>query len=175
MATQIDRESKRRGASADPAQERTAPLTWEEQELEAYEPKRAKAVEEKRKAAAKAALLLRQLPHQWNALREIVNIRCESLNAKAGRTILRSVGPQQDRLEIRREDDSQMEVRFDAASKKVTFSGKAFGYDREYELIVQSYGDSDTTVWYSQASLATEQPDEIAKTMLATFLRADES
>lgn len=175
MATQTVRDSKPRGAAPDAAPEKAVPLTWEEQELDAYEPKRAKAVEEKRKAAAKAALLLRQLPHQWNALREIVNIRCESLNAKAGRTILRSVGPQQDRLEIRREDDSSMEVRFEAASRKVTFSGRAFGYDREYELIVQPYDGTDITVWYSQASLATEQPDEIVKSMLATFLRADES
>src|SRR5260370_41184570 len=124
MITQSDRYSKRRGAAPDPAKEKAVPLTWEEQELEAYEPKRAKAVEEKRKAAAKADLLTRQLPHQWRALREIVNIRCESLNAKAGRMILLSVDPQQDRLEIRREDDSKMEVRFEAASRKVTFSGK---------------------------------------------------
>ena len=151
------------------------PATWEEEELAAYEPKRAKFVEETRQAAAKAALLARQLPHQWKALREILMIRCESLNAKAGRTILRPAAPDPDTLEIRREDDSKIVVHFEAAKKKVTFSGKAFGYDREYELIVPTFGAADTTVWYNQSTLATDQPDDIAKTMLGVFLRAEES
>ena len=44
--------------------EKKVPLTWEEEELAFYEPKRNVVVEEKRKADARAALLLRQLPHQ---------------------------------------------------------------------------------------------------------------
>ncbi len=140
MVSPPDRDLKRRSSAPSPlpATEKVVPATWEEEELAAYEPKRAKFVEETRQAAAKAALLARQLPHQWKALREIV-------------------------------------VHFEAAKKKVTFSGKAFGYDREYELIVPTFGAADTTVWYNQSTLATDQPDDIAKTMLGVFLRAEES
>ena len=53
-------------------EKKKVPATWEEEELENYEPKRSKAVEIKRKADARAALLVRQLPHQWNALREVI-------------------------------------------------------------------------------------------------------
>jgi hypothetical protein len=176
MNPQPDRDSKRRSVAPliDPANSKGEALTWEEEELATYEPKRAKALEESRLAVAKAELLLRQLPQQWKALREVITIRCESLNARAGRTILRSTVPDPDRLEIRREDESKMEVHFEPDKKRVTFSGKAFGYDREYELIVQSYGGVDSTIWFSQATLAPEHPDDIAKSMIATFLRAEE-
>jgi HEAT repeat protein len=173
MSIQTERDPQRRGAAA-AAPVRTEPLTWEEEELAAYEPKRTKAVEEQQRAAAMAALLQRQLPLQWKALREIINIRCESINAKAGRAILRSVDPNPDHMEIRREDDQKIEVLFEPEKKQVTFSGKAFGYNREYELIVQTYDFVDTTVWFSKGTLATEQPDYIAKSMLSVFLRADE-
>src|SRR5579863_9750426 len=91
------------GAAA--PEKKKVPLTWEEEELENYEPKRVKAVEVKTRADARAALLVRQLPYQLNALREVISIRCESVNTRAGRTVLRSVNPDQQRLEIRREDD----------------------------------------------------------------------
>ena len=178
MAPPADRESKRRSSTAQPLPPPPPPpkpLTWEEEELAVYEPKRAKAVEERRIAAEKAALLDRDLPHQWHSLREIVLIRCESINSKAGRVILHLVDPREDYLEIRREDESKMEVRFEEARKKVTFFGKGFGYEREYELIVQSFGELNSTIWFSHASLTNEQPDEIAKAMIATFLRAEES
>jgi hypothetical protein len=173
MPTHTERETQRRGGPP-PAPVRTEPLTWEEEELAAYEPKRAKAVEEQQRAATVAALLDRQLPLQWKALREIINIRCESVNARAGRAILHSVDPNPDHLEIRREDNQKIEVLFEADKKQVTFSGKAFGYNREYELIVQTHDFIDTTVWFSKGTLATEQPDYIAKSMLSVFLRADE-
>lgn len=176
MATSPDRDSKRRSGATAPeqAKEKPVPLTWEEEELVAYEPKRVKALEEKRRAEAKVALLARQLPFQWKALREILKIRCESLNTKAGRTILRTVEPDNYHLEIRREDDSKIDIQFDLEKKKVTFTGKALVYDREYELIVQSYNNVDSTVWYSHATLANEQPDDLAKSMIGNLLRAEQ-
>ena len=79
---------------------------------------------------ARAALLLKQLPHQWNALREVIAIRCESVNNKARRTVLRVAAPDNSRLEIRREDDQLIVLQFEPEKKKVTFSGKALGFDR---------------------------------------------
>ncbi|MGC1424681.1 MAG: hypothetical protein WA815_20160 [Terracidiphilus sp.] len=155
-------------------EKKKVPATWEEEELENYEPKRSKAVEIKKKADARAALLVRQLPHQLNALREVIAIRCESVNTRAGRTVLRSVNPDRERLEIRREDDMGFVMQFDPEKKKVRFSGKVLGFDREYELVVQTQDDVDSTAWFSQTTLATEQTDDLAKAMISTLLRFDQ-
>jgi hypothetical protein len=120
------------------------------------------------------ALLARQLPLQWKALREILVIRCESVNARARRTVLRAFAQGQDCLEIRREDDSKIQISFETEKKKVTFSGQVLVYDREYELIVLTYNEVDTTVWYSHATLANEQPDDLAKSMISILLRSDQ-
>ena len=159
---------------SDEPEKKKVPLTWEEEELESYEPKRAKAVEVKKRADARAALLVRQLPYQLNALREVISIRCESVNTKAGRTVLRSVDPDRNRLEIRREDDMGFVMQYDPERKKVCFSGKVLGFDREYELVVQTYDDVDSTAWFSQTTLATEQTDDLAKAMISTLLRFDQ-
>jgi hypothetical protein len=175
MSHPLDRDSKIRARTQAPVPAAVPkPPTWEEEELASYEPKRAKALEERRIATAKADLLTRELPHQWKALREIVLIRCESINARAGRLILRTADMREDFLEIQREDESKMEVRFEEARKRVTFFGKGFGYEREFELVVQSFGAIDQTGWFSQTTLTHEQPDEIAKAMISTFLRAEE-
>jgi hypothetical protein len=158
---------------SDPGKRRT-PLTWEEEELEFYEPKRTKAVEVKRRADARAEMLLRELPFQWNALREVISIRCESLNTKAGRTVLRSVNPDRNRLEIRREDGLGIVMQFDPEKKKVSFTGKVLGFDREYELIVETRDDVDSTAWYSLTALATEATDDLAKSMISVLLRFEQ-
>lgn len=160
--------------SAPAPPERKVASCWEEEELENYEPKRAVAVEIKRKADARAALLLRQLPHQWDALCEVISIRCESINTKAGRSVLRGAMPDPNRLEIRREDEQGFVMQFDAEKKKVKFTGKALGFDREYELIVQTRDEVDSTVWFSVTTLSTEQTDDLAKTMISMLLRFDQ-
>jgi hypothetical protein len=156
------------------APEKKRPLTWEEEELENYEPKRTVAVEVKRKADARAALLIRQLPHQWNALCEIFSIRCESVNTKASRTVLRGAMPDPNRLEIRREDDQGFLVEFDPDKKKIVFTGKVLGFERVYELVVQERDGVDATAWFSQTTLLTEQTDDLAKGMISTLLRFDQ-
>src|SRR5579863_3991488 len=156
------------------APEKKRILTWEEEELENYEPKRAVAVEVKLKADARAALLLRQLPHQWSALCEIMSIRCESVNTKAGRTVLRGAMPDPNRLEIRREDEQGFVVQFDPEKKKVAFNGKVLGFERIYELVVQERDGVDATAWFSQTTLLTEQTDDLAKGMISTLLRFDQ-
>jgi hypothetical protein len=118
--------------------------------------------------------LIRQLPHQWNALREVISIRCESLNTKAARTILRSVNPDQNRLEIRREDEMGIVMQFDPERKRVSFTGKVLGFDREYELIVQTHDDVDSTAWFSLTTLANEQTDDLAKYMISILLRFEQ-
>jgi hypothetical protein len=150
------------------------PLTWEEEELAFYEPKREVAVEVKRKADARAAMILHQLPHQWNALREVISIRCESINTKAGRVVLRAIAADKNRLEVRREDDHGFAMLFDPDRKKITFTGKVLGYDREYELIVQTRDDVDTTAWFSSTTLTTEQTDALAKTMISVLMRFEQ-
>jgi len=150
------------------------PLTWEEEELAFYEPKRSVAMEAKRKADARAALLLRQLPHQWNALREVFAIRCESINTKAGRVVLRPSAPDRQRMEILREDDQGISLLFDPEKKKVTFSGKALGFDRHYELIVVTRDDVDSTAWFSSTTLTTDQTDDLAKTMISVLMRFEQ-
>jgi hypothetical protein len=157
-----------------PINGKPVPLTWEEEELAAYEPKREKAVEDKTRSDARAELLARQLPLQWKALREIMTIRCESLNDKAGRTVLRATSTNLDSLDIIREDGMKIELMFDSAIKKIKFSGKVLGYDREYELAVQTLNGVDTTAWYSPTTLSTEQPDDLAKLMISLLLRADQ-
>ena len=154
--------------------EKKIPLTWEEEELAFYEPKRSVAVEVKRKADARAALLQRQLLHQWNALREVIAIRCESINAKAGRLVLRPSAPDQDRMEVRREDDQGFFMQFDQAKRKVTFSGKPLGFSREYELIVTTRDDVDSIAWFSSTSLTTEQTDDLSKAMISTLMRFEQ-
>jgi hypothetical protein len=154
--------------------EKKVPLTWEEEELAFYEPKRSVAVEVKRKADARAALLLRQLPHQWNALREVIAIRCESVNTKAGRVVLRPSAPDKNRMEVRREDDHGFFMQFDEEKKRVTFSGKPLGFDRHYELIVVTRDDVDSTAWFSSTTLTTDQTDELAKTMISVLLRFEQ-
>lgn len=153
---------------------RKVPLTWEEEELAFYEPKRTVAVEVKRKADAREALLRHQLPFQWNALREVISIRCESVNTKAKRTVLRAIPVDKSRLEVRREDDQYFTMQFDPDKRKVTFSGKALGYDRDYELIVQTRDDVDTTAWFSSTTLTTDQTDDLSKTMISVLLRFEQ-
>ena len=160
-------------AANGPAAKR-APLTWEDEELAFYEPRRSVAAAEKRRADEKAALLIRQLPLQWNALREVISIRCESLNAKAGRTILRSVDPDRNRLEIRREDDEGFVMLFNPENKRVTFTGKPLGFEREYELTVQTRNDVDSTAWFSRTTLATEETEDVAKYMVSALLRFEQ-
>jgi hypothetical protein len=155
-------------------EKKKVPLTWEEEELENYEPKRVKAVEVKKRADARAAMLVRQLPHQLNALREVIAIRCDSVNTKAGRVVLRSVNPDANRLEIRREDEMGFVMQFHPDRKKVVFSGKVLGFDREYELAVQTHDDVDSTAWFSHTTLATEQTDDLAKQLISTLLRFEQ-
>ena len=154
--------------------EKKVPLTWEEEELAFYEPKRTVAVEVKRKADSRAALLLRQLPHQWNALREVISIRCESINTRAGRTVLRVDGSDSNRFILRREDDQGFSMHFDPEKKKVTFSGKPLGFDREYELVVVTRDDVDTTAWFSSTTLTTEQTDDLSKAMISVLMRFEQ-
>jgi hypothetical protein len=128
----------------------------------------------KRKADGRAALLLRQLPHQWSALREVISIRCESINTKAGRTVLRILAPDPNLFEVRREDEQGFLMRFDPEKKKVTFSGKVLGFDREYELIVVTRDDVDTTAWFSSTTLTTDQTDDLSKAMISVLMRFDQ-
>lgn len=158
-------------SSATEKPEKKVPLTWEEEELAFYEPKRSVAVEEKRKADARAALLLRQLPHQWKALCEVISIRCESINKRAGRVVLRPAATEQNSFEVRREDDHGFFMKFDPEKKKVVFSGKPLGFSREYELIVVTRDDVDTTAWFSSTTLTTEQTDDLSKAMISILLR----
>jgi hypothetical protein len=150
-------------------------MGWEEEELAIYEPKRKKAVEVKRLADARAQLLNQQLPLQWKTLREIFIIRCESVNAKAKRTILRSIDPNVDRLDIRRENDSKIEGRFDASLKKVHFKSDAFAIEREYTLVITTYNNVDAVAWFCTQTEVAEGPDEIVKFLLSSFLRAEQS
>jgi len=101
-------------------------------------------------------------------------IRCESINDKAGRVVLRAVSPNLDSLEISREDGLKIELQFDSVTRKIKFAGKVLGYDREYELSVQSLNGVDSTAWYSPTTLSTEQPDDLAKLMISLLLRADQ-
>ena len=154
--------------------EKKVPLTWEEEELAFYEPKRNVAVDAKRKADARAALLQRQLMHQWKALCEVIAIRCESINTKASRVVLRPSAPDQTHFEVRREDDHGFFMEFDPEKKKVKFSGKPLGFSREYELIVVTRDEIDTTAWFSSTTLTTEQTDDLSKAMISTLLRFEQ-
>jgi len=154
--------------------EKKVPLTWEEEELAFYEPKRSVALDAKRKADARAALLQRQLLHQWNALREVIAIRCESINTKAGRVVLRPSAPDPYRMEVRREDDQGFFMQFDQEKKKVTFSGKPLGFSRDYELIVVTRDDVDSTAWFSTTTLSTDQTDELSKAMISVLMRFEQ-
>lgn len=174
IAKRIAEVTKPEDATASAKPEKKVPLTWEEEELAFYEPKRSVAVEVKRKADARAALLQRQLPHQLNALREVISIRCDSINTKAGRTVLRVISTDPNRCEVRREDDQGFSMQFDAARKKVIFSGKPLGFDREYELVVVTHNDVDSTAWFSSTTLTTDQTDELTKTMLSVLMRFEQ-
>ena len=151
--------------------EKKVPLTWEEEELAFYEPKRSVAVDEKRKADARAALLLRQLPYQWKALCDVITIRCESINKRAGRPVLKPASPDTNQFEVRREDSEGVFLKFDPEKKKVVFSGKPLGFSREYELIVVTRDEVDTTAWFSSTTLTTEQTDDLSKAMISVLLR----
>jgi hypothetical protein len=172
IARRIAEVTKPTGSEEKPA--KRVPLTWEEEELAFYEPKRTVAVEVKRKADARETLLQHQLPLQWNALCEVIKIRCESVNAKAQRTVLRTIATERSRLEIRREDDQGFAVQFDPQRRKVTFGGKPLGFDREYELVVQNRDGVDTTAWFSATTLTTEQTDDLSKAMISVLMRFEQ-
>lgn len=163
-----------RPVSSANAVEKKAALTWEEEELAQYEPKRSVAVEIKRREDAKAALRLRQIPHQWNAIREVIAIRCECINARASRTVLRIASPDPNRLEFRREDDQGVVLQFEPEHGKLSFSGKSLGFDRNYELTVVTRDAVDSAAWFSRTTLATEETDELAKAMISTLMRFDQ-
>jgi len=155
-------------------QKKKVPLTWEEEELAFYEPRRVKAVDAKRREERRAALLIKQLPLQWKTLCEVIAIRCESINNKAGRTVLRTIKPDENGLEVRREDDLGFVMGFDLEKKKIACSGKVLGFDREYELRVLPREDVDITAWFSLTTLATEQTDELAKGLISVLIRFDQ-
>ncbi len=151
------------------------PLTWEEEELAFYEPKRVKAVAVKEREDRHAALLQKQMPLQWKAVHEVFAIRCKSINTKAGRTVLRVLSADANRFEVRREDEQAIAVQFDPDRKKVTYSGKVLGFDREYELIVQTSHDYiETTAWFSSTTLTTEHTDDLTKAMISVLIRFDQ-
>lgn len=160
--------------SGQAAPEKKVPKTWEEEELAQYEPKRSVAVALKRREEAKAAFLVRQIPHQWNAICEVIAIRCECINARASRTILRLASADPNRLEFRREDDQGITLQFDPQKGKLSFSGKALGFDRDYELTVVTRDGVDSTAWFSRTTLATEETDDLSKSMISTLLRFDQ-
>jgi hypothetical protein len=157
-----------------PAAPKKGPVSWEEEELTQYEPKRAVALEIKRREDGKKALLTRQIPQQWNAIREVIAIRCECINARASRTVLRTASADENRLEFRREDDQGIVLIFDPQKGKLSFSGKALGFDRDYELTVVTRDGVDSTAWFSRTTLATEETDELAKAMISTLMRFDQ-
>jgi hypothetical protein len=151
------------------------PLTWEEEELAFYEPKRVKAVDVKRREDRHAALLAKQLPLQWKAMHDVFAIRCQSINTRAARTVLRVLSTDANRFEIRREDEQGFVVQFDPQRKKVAFNGKVLGFEREYELIVQTnHEGTETTAWFSSTTLTTEQTDDLTKAMLSVLMRFDQ-
>jgi hypothetical protein len=172
IARRIAEVTKPTGHDEKPAKK--VPLTWEEEELAFYEPKRAVAVDVKRKADARETLLQHQFPLQWNALCEVIKIRCESINAKARRTVLRTIATDNGRLEIRREDDHGFAVQFDPQKRKVTFGGKPLGFDRDYELVVQNRDGVDATAWFSSTTLTTEQTDDLSKAMISVLMRFEQ-
>jgi hypothetical protein len=149
-------------------------MGWEDDELAVYEPKRKKAVEIKKLADARVKLLNHQLSLQWKTIREIFTIRCESINAKAGRVVLRSVDAHQDRLDIRRENESKIEGKFDAASRKIHFKSDAFAIEREYSLVITTHNHADSVAWFCTQTEVAEGPDEIVKFLLSMFLRAEQ-
>jgi hypothetical protein len=151
------------------------PLTWEEEELAFYEPKRVKAVEVKVREDRHSALLQKQLPLQWKAMHEVFAIRSQSINTRAGRTVIRVLSTDENRFEVRREDDQGFALQFDSQRKKVIFSGKPLGFEREYELIVQTSHDNvETTAWFSSTTLTTEHTDALTKAMLSVLMRFDQ-
>ena len=151
------------------------PLTWEEEELAFYEPKRVKAVDVKQRLDRHTALLQKQLPLQWKAMHEVFAIRCQSVNTRAARTVLRVLSTDANRFEVRREDDQGFVLQFDSERKKITFSGKVLGFEREYELIVQcSHEGVETTAWFSSTTLTTEHTDDLTKAMLSVLMRFDQ-
>jgi hypothetical protein len=163
-----------RPVSVQAAPEKKVPKTWEEEELAQYEPKRSVAVEIKRREDAKAAFLVRQISLQWNAICEVIAIRCECINARAARTVLRIASADPNRLEFRREDDQGVTLQFEPQNGKLSFSGKALGFDRNYELTVVTRDGVDSTAWFSRTTLATEETDELSKSMISTLMRFDQ-
>jgi len=56
----------------------------------------------------------------------------------------------------------------------VAFTGKALGFDREYELVVQTRNEVDSTTWFSLTTLANEETDDLAKYMISVLLRFEQ-
>jgi hypothetical protein len=108
-------------------------------------------------------------------MHEVFAIRCQSINTKAGRAVLRVMSTDENRFEVRREDDQGFAVQFDPQRKKVTYDGKPLGFERDYELIVQTSHDNvETTAWFSSTTLTTEHTDALTKAMLSVLMRYDQ-
>jgi hypothetical protein len=148
-------------------------MTWEDDELAQYEKSRARAREGDKLSSQREQLLDNQQAHKWNVLREAFTKRCASINAKAGRQILRSVDPQTSHLEIRREDSEKLEGLYDSGIRTVTFSCDVPPFiERRYELSVRPTSGNDACVWIDLQTKEVEKSDDIATSILGNFLRA---
>ena len=56
----------------------------------------------------------------------------------------------------------------------MTFSGKPLGFDREYELVVVTRDEVDSTAWFSSTTLTTEQTDDLSKAMISVLMRFEQ-
>ncbi len=150
-------------------------MAWDDEVLQIYEQNRNKAVEAKRIAAERLHRLNHEQPGQWKALRGAFLTRCEKMNAKVGRIILLSIDPDPNNLDIRREDDSKIDAKFDPNTRTVKFTSNVLNFERDFELKVMTLGGSDAVVWFCVETESIDHVDEIAKSMITNFLRADQS
>jgi hypothetical protein len=150
-------------------------MAWDDDVLQVYEQKRNKALEAKRIATERLQRLNNEQPLQWKALRETFLTYCENFNAKVGRIILLSIDQDLNSLDIRREDDSKIDAKFNAGTRTVKFTSDVFNFEREFELRVMTLGGSDAVVWFCLQTESIDQVEEIAKSLLTNFLRAEQS
>jgi hypothetical protein len=149
-------------------------MTWEDDEFSAYEKSRARAIDNNKLASQRTQLLDKQQAHQWSALREAITKLCDRMNAKAGRQILRSVDPQTNHLEIRREEVSEkLEGLYVPDARTATFSCDLVPFvEKKYELSVRLVEGNDAAVWINMRTKEIERADDIAKSLLSAFLRS---
>jgi hypothetical protein len=148
-------------------------MSWEDEELEAYEKHRKGTAEANTLASQRNTLLSEQGSAKWTELRTEVSKIVEGINERAGRTVISSGSQTHDQLRLVREDGAKFDGDWTGNDYKAKFyCDQCLPPDKDYELTVRPVDGNDTVVWIPAQGNNYETCTSIAKLLMSNFMRA---